>query len=142
MSAQGRWPVRDNRNVLTLQHGAVAAPSLIDLEGLTAVSGSGGGYLSNEISCRALRLGRLLGSEVLIGHIHTPRIEGFDADMEMQVGEQLRRRLIAAVEATKVELGLSLSLSFVAWGFGAGTEAEDQREKNERQAQRSFHGTR
>jgi pyrrolidone-carboxylate peptidase len=98
-SAQGRWPVRDNRNVMTLQHGAVAATSLIDLEGLTAVSGSGGGYLSNEISYRALRLGQLLGSEVLIGHIHTPRIEGFDADMEMQVVEQLRRMLIAAVEA-------------------------------------------
>jgi pyrrolidone-carboxylate peptidase len=98
-SAQEPWPVRDNRNVMTLQRGAITSSSLIDLEGQTAVSGSGGGYLSNEISYRALRLGQLLGSEALIGHIHTPRIEGFDSDMEMQVVEQLRRMLIAAVEA-------------------------------------------
>jgi hypothetical protein len=98
-SVQEPWPVRDNRNVMTLQGGAITSSSLIDLEGQTAVSGSGGGYLSNEISYRALRIGQLLDSEASIGHIHTPRIEGFDADMEMQVVEQLRRMLIAAVEA-------------------------------------------
>ena len=98
-SAQGPWSVRDNHHVVTLQRGAITAASLIDLKGLTAVSGSGGGYLSNEISYRVLRLGQLLGSEALIGHIHTPRIQGFDADMEMQVVGQLRQILIAAVEA-------------------------------------------
>ena len=36
-----------------------------------------GGYLSNDVSYRTVRLVRALGSNVRVGHIHTPRISGF-----------------------------------------------------------------
>lgn len=78
-AAGGPWPVHDNRTVTTLEQGTFEAPSLAALAGQTAVRGSGGGYLSNEISFRTVRLARELGVAVPVGHLHTPRIEGHDA---------------------------------------------------------------
>lgn len=92
------WPVRDNRNVQTLEKGEMVAPSLAALDGLTAVRGSGGGYLSNEISYRAVLLARELGTGTAIGHLHTPRVSGYDADLETAMVAQIRRILGAAVE--------------------------------------------
>ena len=46
------------------------------------MSGSGGGYLSNEIAYRSLLLGQRLGVGFPIGHIHTPAVRGHDGAME------------------------------------------------------------
>ncbi len=98
-AVDGPFPVRDNRHVTTLERGAFEAGSLAALAGQTAVRGSGGGYLSNEIAYRSLLLNRDLGAGVAMGHLHTPRVAGFDAAVEARIVEQVRRLLVAAVEA-------------------------------------------
>ena len=95
----GRWPVRDNRAVFSLERGALRAGSLAELDADTAVAGSGGGYLSNEIAYRALRLRDRLGVSFPVGHLHTPRIDGYDQALEREVVDQIRRVVIAAVAA-------------------------------------------
>ena len=97
----GPWPVRDNRKIVTLERGAFAATGLASLDGLTAVSGSGGGYLSNEISYRVVRLARALGATTRVGHLHTPRVGGYDQTAELDMVEQIRRILLAAVNASQ-----------------------------------------
>lgn len=100
MSAlSGRWPVRDNRQISTLEKGEFSANSLNDLAGLTAVRGSGGGYLSNEISYRTVLLNQRLGTAVPIGHLHTPRVAGHDGVLEWEMVGQIRAVLVAGVEA-------------------------------------------
>lgn len=102
MSAvSGSFPVRDNRRVQTLASGEFEAPSLAALHGEIAVAGSGGGYLSNEISYRTLLVNqRQTQAQIPMGHLHTPRVEGFDADLEQQILTQIERILIAAIEAS------------------------------------------
>ena len=51
--------------------------ALAALRGQTAVQGSGGGYLSNEISYRSIRLANELGVALPMGHIHTPKHRRF-----------------------------------------------------------------
>ena len=96
-AVSGRWPVHDNRSVATLERGALTAASLGSLAGQTAVSGSGGGYLSNEISYRTVLLSRQLGSRVPIGHLHTPRVEGYDGPAEAEIVDQIRAVLVAGI---------------------------------------------
>jgi pyrrolidone-carboxylate peptidase len=98
-AAAGFWAVRDNRSVTTLERGPMEPAALAELDGLTAVRGSGGGYLSNEISYRTVRLARELGSTVPVGHLHTPRVAGYDGEAERRMVEDIRRIIIAAVEA-------------------------------------------
>jgi pyrrolidone-carboxylate peptidase len=43
--------------------------------GATAVEGSGGGFLSNEVFYRTLLLRREVGSSIPVGHLHTPYLE-------------------------------------------------------------------
>jgi hypothetical protein len=95
----GRWPVRDNREVTTLERGTFRAGSLDELRDVTAVSGSGGGYLSNEISYRSVLLARTMGAVVPIGHLHTPRVTGYDPAMEADIVAEIRSILVAGVEA-------------------------------------------
>lgn len=71
--------VADNCVVETVERGRIEASSLTELAGCQAISGSGGNFLSNEIAYRSLLLRRVLGSQVPMGHIHVPRIEGYDA---------------------------------------------------------------
>lgn len=92
----GEWPVRDNREVRTLR-GPLTVRSLSDLRGEVAVSGSGGGYLSNEIAYRSLLLGQRLGVGFPIGHIHTPAVQGHDGAMEHAIVNQVRRLIEAAL---------------------------------------------
>ncbi len=92
------FAVRDNRTVRTLEQGELVASSLIELGGQTAVAGSGGGYLSNEIAYRTLLANGRTGAAVPMGHLHTPRIAGYDPAAEWQMVEQIRRLIIAAVE--------------------------------------------
>ena len=51
----GDFPVNDNRLVTTLEQGEFEAVSHAALELGTAVFGSGGGFLSNEIAYSAIR---------------------------------------------------------------------------------------
>lgn len=95
----GPFGVTDNRVVSTLEAGELTAASLADLSEATSVAGSGGGYLSNEISYRMLRALASAGSPLPSGHLHTPRVEGFDAASERQIVAQIDALLGCAVEA-------------------------------------------
>ena len=95
----GRWPVRDNRRVTTLERGSLTPGSLAELKHDTAVAGSGGGYLSNEVAYRALKLRRRLGATFAVGHLHAPRVDGYDADAESEIVAQIRDLVAAAVAA-------------------------------------------
>lgn len=98
-AVKGKWKVNDNHGVTTLAKGAFDANSLSELQGSTSVEGSGGGYLSNEISYRAVLLGQQLNSKIPVGHIHTPRVAGYDADTEAQILAQVKAMVIAAAES-------------------------------------------
>jgi len=99
LTVQSPFKVHDNRTVTTLERGEFEAGSLSELKGQTAVRGSGGGYLSNEISYRTVRLVREYASPVQVGHIHTPRIQGFDRRALNSITDQIRAMLQALVEA-------------------------------------------
>lgn len=96
--AKGDYQINDNRKVVTLEK-AITAPSIHALAQAIAVSGSGGGYLSNEISYRSIRLRNQLASSIPTGHIHTPRIEQFEADTEAKIVAQIEQMLKLALSA-------------------------------------------
>ncbi|MGI2258888.1 hypothetical protein [Shewanella sp. GXUN23E] len=96
---QGRWPVNDHHTVTTSQKGEFSPLSIGELQQATSVEGGGGGYLSNEISYRALRLQVLMNSPIATGHIHTPRVQGYEPKMEQEIVEQTLQLLQAAAAA-------------------------------------------
>ncbi|BCV26893.1 hypothetical protein [Shewanella algae] len=98
-SVNGRWKTNDNHTVSTLSRGEFQASSLSELQNSTSVEGSGGGYLSNEISYRAILLQNQLGSRIPTGHIHTPRIAGFEPATEEAIVEQVKAMLTAAAKS-------------------------------------------
>ena len=93
----GRWPIRDNRRVTSVERGTFTAACLRDLAEETAVRGSSGGYLSNEITYRSLLLQRRLGVEFPLGHLHTPALRGHDAALEGDIVDQVRQIIAAAL---------------------------------------------
>lgn len=103
MKAKGSYKINDNRGVTILVSSQavsgkaedIIANSLSELTDKVSVQGGGGGYLSNEISYRSIVLRNRLGSTIPTGHIHTPRISGFD--------EKVNRRIIAQIEAMLVQ---------------------------------------
>ncbi|GIU21222.1 hypothetical protein L2719_00150 [Shewanella schlegeliana] len=92
----GPWKVNDNHTVSTLERGEFQASSLAQLQSATSVEGSGGGYLSNEISYRAILLQQQFNSSIPVGHIHTPRIAAYDAKTESKIVTQVRDMVVAA----------------------------------------------
>jgi len=97
MKAHGLFPVKDNRIVSTLTS-TFEARSLQDLKSETSVKGSGGGYLSNEVSYRSLLL-RDLNSPVLpVGHVHTPSVKGHDEKKLKLIVKQLKAIITEAVK--------------------------------------------
>jgi len=94
LEAKGAFEIRDNRAVTTLEQGTIQAASLRLLQGQTAVRGSGGGYLSNEISYRSIRLAQSLNIELPMGHIHTPRMQGHDDQVLSQILAQIQIMLL------------------------------------------------
>lgn len=96
--AIGPYKVINNNKITTLEK-TFKANNLTELEHQTAVSGSGGGYLSNEISYRSIRLKNQLNSDIPTGHIHTPRIQQFEPEVEkkiiMQISSMLEHSLVA-----------------------------------------------
>lgn len=91
-----QWKVNDNHSVSTLERGEFNAASLTELQGKTSVEGSGGGYLSNEISYRAIVLQQQFNSRAKVGHIHTPKVKGYDAPIEQAIVEQVRTMVMQA----------------------------------------------
>ncbi|PKG82421.1 hypothetical protein CXF85_13100 [Colwellia sp. 75C3] len=100
MKAKGSYKVNDNRGVTILEAGEakdITANSLSELTDKVSVQGGGGGYLSNEISYRSIVLRNRLGSTIPTGHIHTPRISGFDAGINRKITTQIEAMLVQAL---------------------------------------------
>jgi hypothetical protein len=91
--AHGEYKINDNRKVSVL---------VSDLNGILndqkSVEGSGGGYLSNEVSYRSLVLRNLYNPKLAVGHIHTPRIKSFDKQVLSNILEQTKAMLSQAVK--------------------------------------------
>ena len=94
----GDFPVNDNRLVTTLEQGEVEAVSLAALESKTAVLGSGGGFLSNEIAYRVIRHIRGKDRTIRAGHIHTPRMQGYDRGLVQKISKQCAGLIEAAIQ--------------------------------------------
>ena len=97
LRAEGDYKIRDNHKVTTFEKGTFEATSLASLRNQTAVQGSGGGYLSNEISYRSIRLANELGVMLPMGHIHTPSIQGQAPKEVASIVAQVRNMLLLAV---------------------------------------------
>ncbi len=96
---EGKYIVNDNRNVSTLSGGAFNAQALADITKQTSVSGSGGGYLSNEISYRSILLRNKFNSSLPVGHIHTPKISAFDKQALSDIVKQTKSIITQGVAA-------------------------------------------
>jgi len=90
--ALGDYKINDNKNIKTLS-GKRTANSLAQLARETSVQGSGGGYLSNEVSYRSIVLRNKLNSNLPVGHIHTPRIKAFEPATSIKIVEQIKLML-------------------------------------------------
>ena len=102
-SEDGRWPVRDNRAVTTEESGDIECQDLQQLDGMKSVNGSGGGFLSNEIAYRSQLLRHNLRVSTPVGHIHVPRVDGYDEVTEQAIVaqfESILRNLIRNLELT------------------------------------------
>jgi len=100
MKAKGQYKINDNRGVTILESGKaedITANDLTELSDKVSVQGGGGGYLSNEISYRSIVLRNRLGSTIPTGHIHTPRISGFDAEVNQKIISQIEAMLVEAL---------------------------------------------
>ena len=98
--AVGRFAINDNHNVTTTSgklHDQQAPKYLRELRQQISVQGSGGGYLSNEISYRSIRLRDLHNPVLPVGHIHTPRIKAFAPKTTADIIKQIKRMLTLAV---------------------------------------------
>ncbi|WP_339685835.1 hypothetical protein [uncultured Pseudoalteromonas sp.] len=96
--AQGPYKVIDNHKITTLKKTYEPA-TLAELKNSIAVNGSGGGYLSNEISYRSIRLRNQLNSTIPTGHIHTPRIQQFEPETEAKIVKQITAMLEHSLSA-------------------------------------------
>ena len=94
--AVGHYKINDNKNITTLT-GNRTANNLAELATETSVQGSGGGYLSNEISYRSIVLRNKLNVNLPVGHIHTPRIKAFEPETSKKVVEQIKQMLSFAL---------------------------------------------
>ena len=100
-ACRGDFQVNDNRLVTSLEQGEFEAANLANLSSQTAVLGSGGGYLSNEISYRVLRLLQETSvrsqRSIPAGHIHTPRMQGYDRELVQKISEQCGEMIDRAI---------------------------------------------
>ncbi|WP_444998481.1 hypothetical protein [Aliikangiella sp. IMCC44359] len=96
IKAEGQFKIVDNHQVSTL-HKTFKPETLKELNNAIAVAGSGGKYLSNEISYRSIRLRNQLQSKIPTGHIHTPRINQYDPKATKAIVEQIIRMLQLAL---------------------------------------------
>jgi pyrrolidone-carboxylate peptidase len=97
LAVQQPFSVHDNCTISSLRQKDFCPKNLAELAKEVSVEGSGGGYLSNEISYRSLRLRDQLGAKIPVGHIHTPAIKQYDADKEAAIVQQIEELLKAAL---------------------------------------------
>jgi len=91
-TADGDFAITDNHKVTTTEK--TFRPATIDeLSGKISVQGSGGGYLSNEISYRSLLLRDQHNPKLPVGHIHTPRFKGFKPQKIEKIVEQVEQMI-------------------------------------------------
>ncbi len=99
--AKGRYKIFDNRNItIAAQSMSTNKTSVSDFETVItqiSVQGSGGGYLSNEISYRSLRLRDLYNPTLSVGHIHTPRVNVFDMNIQKEIVAQIQRMIAQTI---------------------------------------------
>lgn len=95
--ATGQYKVNDNHFVQTLDKGKIYPERLSQLRGETSVQGSGGGYLSNEISYRSILLRNDFAPVMPVGHIHTPRIKAFEPEKTQEIIEQIKQMIGFAI---------------------------------------------
>ncbi|GLX81106.1 hypothetical protein [Thalassotalea eurytherma] len=95
--ATGQYKVNDNHFVQTLDKGKIYPERLSQLRGETSVQGSGGGYLSNEISYRSILLRNDFAPVMPVGHIHTPKIKAFEPEKTQDIIEQIKQMIGFAI---------------------------------------------
>ncbi len=96
--AEGAFKINDNHKVTTKTK-SFHPKTLNELDGEVSVQGSGGGYLSNEISYRSLLLRDKYQADLPVGHIHTPRYQGFKPEKIEKMVNQVEQMLIKALES-------------------------------------------
>ena len=89
-SGFGPWKTKFNAEIETVEQGVFEASTLEDLQNQTAKQGSGGGFLSNEISYRSLLWQKRRGTSIPMGHIHVPKMKGYDPVVITRMLEQFR----------------------------------------------------
>ena len=90
--------VNDNRVVETSGQGRFSANNLDELRDQQPIAGSGGNFLSNEISYRSLVLKKQLKCSIPVGHIHVPRMLGHDPvaiDHNLRAFKQLVSQILS-----------------------------------------------
>ena len=92
--APGDFEIADNRTVTTLERGEITVDNLEALADRRSVQGSGGGYLSNEISYRTIRK---VAGRCPVGHIHTPSITGFEPAKIQKIVDQVTKMIVVAI---------------------------------------------
>ena len=103
----GPWQTKFNAEIETREGGVFEALTLEDLQNQTAKQGSGGGFLSNEISYRSLLWQKRRGTSIPMGHIHVPKMAGYDSRMLSQILDQFRaifRALAQELDLIKSDL--------------------------------------
>jgi pyrrolidone-carboxylate peptidase len=99
--AQGPYRININTKITTLVGGkskTFTAHSLRELKNAISVQGSGGGYLSNEVSYRSLILRDKYIPLLPVGHIHTPRVKGYSATANKVIIKQIKNMLSLAIK--------------------------------------------
>lgn len=97
LKGAGKYQINDNRKISTVPGGTFNAETLADIQSQTSVGGSGGGYLSNEISYRSILLRDKYNLMLPVGHIHTPRIKAFDQQALMDIVNQTKNMITQGV---------------------------------------------
>ncbi|WP_286235765.1 hypothetical protein [Thalassotalea sediminis] len=94
--ASGPFDIIDNAKVTTTK-GKLDVKHISELKGQISVEGSGGGYLSNEVSYRSILLRNELNPMLPVGHIHTPSISGYEPQKSKAIVRQLKNMLQKAI---------------------------------------------
>jgi len=98
MSARGEYEINYNANISTLT-ASMSVNSLPELDKEISVKGSGGGYLSNEISYRSIVLRNTYNPILPVGHIHTPRIKAFEPKVTEKIVKQIKAMISKSITA-------------------------------------------
>ncbi len=96
VKALGDFKINDNHKVTTTEM-SFSPSGLNELSQSVSVQGSGGGYLSNEVSYRSLVLRDMYNPKLPVGHVHTPRFSGFKPEKTEQIIKQIKSIISMAV---------------------------------------------